>query len=77
MTADTESMWRTLGGLALHAKNLPVAERCLFVILYNAHSISSVHFLYLVLYILLICISPSLPMLLLIGKMFCCSGGCC
>ena len=28
MTADTESMWRTLGGLALHAKNLPVAERC-------------------------------------------------
>ena len=29
MTADTESMWRTLGGLALHAKNLPVAERLL------------------------------------------------
>lgn len=29
MTADTESMWRTLGGLALHAKNLPVAERYL------------------------------------------------
>jgi len=27
MTADTESMWKTLGGLALHAKNLPVAER--------------------------------------------------
>ena len=32
MTADTESMWRTLGGLALHDKNLPVAERFLFVI---------------------------------------------
>jgi len=33
MTADTESMWKTLGGLALHAKNLPVAERCLSVCL--------------------------------------------
>ena len=32
MTADTESMWRTLGGLALHDKNLPVAERFIYVI---------------------------------------------
>ena len=35
MTADTESMWKTLGGLALHAKNLPVAERCPSVCVYH------------------------------------------
>ena len=38
MTADTESMWKTLGGLALHAKNLPVAERCLSVCAYDCVS---------------------------------------
>lgn len=47
MTADTESMWKTLGGLALHAKNLPVAERsnlCLYI--NNLGLCVTVHHLY-------------------------------